>query len=450
MVSRMLSSVSPQSAVIRAPDWLMIVLSVLAVLYSVMPLVEMRLPNAIEALFALTGLYTLFRYGVGVRWSLPVKLMAAGAVIMVVSWLFMIIDHPELARSGPSLEDLLDKFFFLFIALAIAREEKRGLVFLGIFGLFVILMPWLSGGGVSDIMAGFEGVRAGFGINPIRTGLLFGAVFLGLISFAPRLFMRPRFSMFRFLIWAVVLAFCVAIVVLSQSRTAMVALVPGLVIAFGLFLFLSSVDNRQKLKVSIVVVTGFLVLILVAYLAGLSSLIETRFGEETVVIEQIIDGDLEDIPKTSWGIRVHLLAEGINGFLERPWTGWGYRAGEIILDKDGLRRGDGGVFSQVHNTYLEAALRYGVGGAIILFALFGWAVEGCLKAQKRGDMSLDLAVFLGASLGYLMVASLFDGLLFQTEGVLLFNVLMGVVGSFVLFEEKSVRDKEETVHDYAT
>ena len=438
MVHRTLSWLSPPSPSesTKAPEWLLILLTVLAVLYSVMPLLEMRLPNAIEILFALTGLYVLFRYGKGIRWSLPVKLMAATVVLMILSWVFMMTDHPDLARSGPSLEDFLDKFFFLFIALAVAGIERRALAFLGVFFLFVLLMPWLSGDGVSEIASGLKGVRTDFGINPIRTGLLFGAVFLALICFAPRIFLRPRFSLLRLAVWALLLGFCVTMVVITQSRTAMVALLPGLVVAIALFLAMSPVSRRLKLGAVLALIAALATLLWASDRAGLTGLVEKRFGQEAIVIQQAMEGDLSEVPKTSWGIRIRLLAEGMDSFLERPLTGWGYRAGEIVLDKQGLRHGDGEVFSQVHNAYMEAGLRYGVGGALVLLMLFAWALYGSWRSWQDRQMSLDMAVFLGSVFGYFMVANLFDGLLFQTEGVLLFNVLMGVAASYIFYNRR--------------
>lgn len=438
MVHRTLSWLSPPSPSEsnKAPEWLLIVLTVLAVLYCVMPLLEMRLPNAIEVLFALTGLYVLFRYGKGIRWSLPVKLMAVTVVLMVLSWVFMMIDHPDLARSGPSLEDFLDKFFFLFIALAVAGVERRALAFLGVFFLFVLLMPWLSGDGFSEIASGLKGVRTDFGINPIRTGLLFGAALLALICFAPRIFMRPRFSALKLAVWILLLGFCVTIVVITQSRTAMVALLPGLAAAMVLFLVMSPVSPRFKIGIALTLAAALAMFLWASDQAGLTDLVEKRFGREAAVIQQAIEGDLEDVPRTSWGIRIRLLVEGVDSLLERPLTGWGYRAGEIVLDKEGLRRGDGGVFSQVHNAYMEAALRYGIGATMVLLMLFGWALYGTWRSWKDQQMSLDMVVFLGSVFGYFMVANLFDGLLFQTEGVLLFNVLMGVAASYMFFNRR--------------
>lgn len=448
MVHRTLSWFVPPDSTThpKPPDWLMVSLSLLAVLYSVMPLLAVRLPSAIEILFALVGLYTLFRYGKGLRWTLPVKLMAVSVVVLVISWTFMMLDHPDLARSGPSLEDYLDKFFFLFIALVVAGVERRALIYLGVFALFVLLMPWLSGEGSGEIATGLKGIRVDFGINPIRTGLLFGAVFLGLVCFAHRMFLVPRFSPLRFCVWALLVIYCLTIVIITQSRTAMVALIPGVVVAVALFLSLSPITSRFKVLVLAALIAGSAVALWASYMTGMNDLVEQRFDQEAAVVDQLLSGNVDDVPKTSWGIRVRLLTSGIESFLERPLTGWGYRAGEIVLDKEGLRQGNGEVFSQAHNAYLEAALRYGVGGAVILLMLLAWALRGSWRSWKGQRMSFDMLLFLGATLSYFMVANLFDGLLFQTEGVLLFNVLMGVAGSYIFYQGHDRPDPEAT-HD---
>lgn len=83
-------------AIVSPPAWLFLFLSLLAVLYSVLPLTFWRLPNAVEILFAVFGLYVFFRYAKGIRWSLPVKLFVAVIVIATLSWAGMVLDHPDL------------------------------------------------------------------------------------------------------------------------------------------------------------------------------------------------------------------------------------------------------------------------------------------------------------------------------------------------------------------
>ncbi|RMJ01773.1 O-Antigen ligase [Marinobacter litoralis] len=431
MVDRVVPAETQSEFTDRFPRWSFVSLSVLSVLFTVLPLVEVRLPNAVEVLFALLGLYAFFRFARGVRWSAPVRLMVAAVIVLNLSWGFMLIDHPGLARSGPSLEDFLDKFMFLFIACVLVGSEKKVIGYLAIFGVSIALMPWLSGNGFSEIASGLDGARASFGINPIRTGLLFGGVCIGLLCFWQRIFLKPSFSVWRFVVWSILLCFCATMLLITQSRTAMVAIIPGLLTSVVLGAVLSTFSFRTK-AISAAAGCVFLVIVVAgSVFTGLAEVVEQRFNKESVVVERIIEGDFESVPTTSWGLRVHFVVEAGRGILERPLTGWGYRAGEIVLNQDGLRQADGGVFSQVHNSYLEAALRYGVGGALIVLLLFAWATLETVRCWKQGLMSFDVFVFLMSATAYFMVANLFDGLLFQTEGVLMFNVLMGVAASFI-------------------
>lgn len=416
---------------ISAPRSLLGVLAVLALLYSILPLTVVRLPNGIEILFAVLGLFTLFYYGRGLRWGIPVKLMAASVIVLTLSWVFMLFDHPDLARSGPSLEDFLDKFFFLFIALALGGRARNALLYVALVGIFIIAMPWLSGNGFGELIRGFQGHRAEFGINPIRSGMLFGVVFLGLCCFAGKLFLRGEFSAFRFALWLVLVVYALSMIVITQSRTAMVALIPASLVAVVYFFAAVQLPGRKKKTIAI----GFFGLLLLmgfsGYQMGMSDLVADRFEQESVVVSKLMDGEMENIPKTSWGLRFHFLKEGSEGFMERPWTGWGYRAGEIVLNQEGLLRSDGDAYSQVHNAYLEAALRYGIGGVVIILALFAWVFHGLWKVRREGLIEADMFGFLVVSLVFFMATNLFDGMLFQTEGVLLFNMLMGVAASFI-------------------
>ncbi|MDO6825236.1 O-antigen ligase [Marinobacter sp. 1_MG-2023] len=428
------------------PKPLFALLAGLALLYSILPLTAVRLPNWIEILFALVGLYTLFRFGSGLRWSSPVKLMVASIVVLTLSWVFMLRDHPDLARSGPSLEDFLDKFFFLFISIVLAGRVRNVLVYLSLIGLFIIAMPWLSGDGFEELVQGLHGQRANFGINPIRTGILYGVVFLGLCCFAGKFFLNGRFSPLRFCMWLMLLIFTLMAIVITQSRTAMVALVPALFIGMVYLFAVVRLSWAGKLQLAVVLAFVSLLAIIASYQVGLLALVTDRFESESVVVADLMSGDLSDIPKTSWGLRVHFLIEGSKGITERPWTGWGYRAGELILDQEGLLKGNSDAFSQVHNGYYEAALRYGVGGVIIVFLLFAWGFRGLWNARQAGLVEPDMFGFLIVTLVFFMVTNLFDGILFQTEGVLLFNMLMGVTASFI-FLNRCQRQKVRTDSD---
>ena len=82
----------------------------------------------------------------------------------------MLIDHPDLARSGPSIEDYLDKFAF-FIAIALGGNSKNLTKYLIILTTLIYAVPWFLGDVFSNFLNGARGLREGLGLNPIRTAM---------------------------------------------------------------------------------------------------------------------------------------------------------------------------------------------------------------------------------------------------------------------------------------
>jgi O-antigen ligase len=280
--------------------------------------------------------------------------------------------------------------------------------------------------------------------------MLFGVVFLGLTCFAGKIFVNGGFSPLRFCLWLALMIYTLMVIVFTQSRTAMVSLIPALLVG-AVYLFVAvKLPQGQKPKLAAGLTSVLLLALVVGYQTGLFNLVTDSFERESVVVSKLMDRDLSNIPKTSWGLRVHFLIEGAKGVMERPWTGWGYRAGKIILDQEGLLKGDNVAFSQVHNTYFEATLRYGFGAVIIILLLFGWGLRGLWLARKAQLMEADMFGFLAVALVFFIVTNLFDGMMFQTEGVLLFNMLMGVATSFIFLNKRNQQRAEVDSHDYTT
>ncbi|WP_404368155.1 O-antigen ligase family protein [Marinobacter sp.] len=413
------------------PRALHLVLVGLVFLYSALNLTDAGAVKAVEGLFLLVGLFAFFRYPTGLRNSVPVWFMLASVILLTLSWALMTLDHPEWARSGPALEDYLDKFIFLFIALALAGEVRNVATYLAVVGVFVLLMPWLSGEGWSDLADGLAGQRIGFGINPIRTGMLFAAVMLGLLCFWRRIFSVPQFSLARFVLWAFLLVYAAVCLLMTQSRTAMVALIPALIFAAILVFVISGVSLKKKLSYAVfaVVLSGGVAG--TAYTTGLLDTTVERFQSEAQVVNKLLEGNVDEMPKSAWGLRVQFWVAGAEWFAERPLAGWGYRAGHLVLEQENVVDEGGRSFGQVHNSYLEAGLRYGVGGIIIILGLFVWALAGSYRLWRSGQLPTDFFVFFWVFFCFFLGTNMFDGILFQDEGVLLFNVMMGATGTFI-------------------
>ena len=417
------------------------VLLVLSLLYAVMPFTPFREEaGAAEAVLALLGLWVFFRHGSGLRWITPVKLLTLSIIICVVSWIFMMVDHPGLARSGPAVEEFIDKFLFLFIAIALAGDRRHVMVYLGAIGVAILLIPWTMGEGFSELKAGFAGERTNFGLNPIRVGLLFGMLFLGLVCLGPRFVFGKKQLLLRFSVWLVLVVFSLTCLITSQTRSAWLALIPAIVVGISFFLNFD-LPGRAKAKICSSVVIIFFIILGAMQATGLSDVITKRFGSEMVTIERVYQGNLSEVPDSSWGLRVQMLVVGAQGFLERPLTGWGYHGGEKVLDRYGdIKKGSDGGFGHLHNSYLEILVSYGVGGLLIFLGLLSWGVYVIWKLKLAGFLHQDMYLFLLMALTFYGVAIAFDDDPFTVEGVILFNTIFGILTTYFYSLVKTEND----------
>lgn len=386
-----------------------------------------------EAIFVLAGFWFLVASSNAIRFSVPVLLMIASVIILTFSWAMMIVDFPDLARSGPALEDYLDKFLFLFVALAIAGSEKRALWLIGGVSACVMLTPWLMSDGFSALARGLAGRREGFGINPIRTAMYFSFTLFVAIAFRRRIVLSSNTlvwgKIILFSLFLIYLVFCLTI---TQTRAALVSLAFSFVVCIPLFVVVFNISFKKLLTI-LVGVAAAIMLILVLF--SNSRIVENsaqRFLTDSDVVTDVMEGELGALPNSSWGLRVKFIVIGLEKFSERPFSGWGYRGSEVALSQavaDGYLPHE---FTQLHNSYLEALVSYGIGGLIIILSLFVWVFYRLYLAWKSGYVPRDFLVFFYLFFAFFAVFILFDGILFQERhGPFLFNVVMGLAVSFI-------------------
>ncbi len=413
-----------------AINGLLLVLSVLFVAQMLLPFGKVK---AIDIAFYLFGLIVFFGYAGSLRRSLPAWAMLAAIVQLTVTWLFLLKDFPDIARSGPSLEDYLDKFGFIFIAVVLAGRDRWAMTYLGVLGGLVIAMPWILGGGLTDFTRGLESaIRVGFGVNPIRAAMYYSLALLGLLAFAPRIFLRPRFRWGRFVLWGLVVAYCLLCIVTTQTRGVFLALSVVLVLGFILLITLGRASRGTKAVIVGLFAGVVLVPTLVATSTGVLDKTMNRVASEMVVFDKMEAGNFEAMPDSSWGLRAQFLNIGLERIAERPLVGWGYRAGRMVLSEAGEDEAVLGHYRQLHNSYLETTLQYGLGGLLIILALFAWAVRGGYRAWRAGVMAGDIFAFAVSSITFFMICALFYGLFFDDDpGLMMISVLLGVPASFI-------------------
>lgn len=385
-------------------------------------LFDVDLAKKISLVLLLTGLVSFYYLNREYWFRPPLFLMLCAIVWVIVVWLVASADFPDRARSGPAVEDFIDKFLFIFIGLSLAGSKSREQIFLGVLTFTIIFLPWISGDGSADLLSAFSGKREGFGLNPIRSGML--AAFVLIMSGVVLLMFVTKGGRNPFVIalCGALICWSLLLVVFSQTRAVFIAL--GIILVFGSIFFV--ITHRVSGKALIRSVIGLLIVALLAVVSFQDSAMVKgnveRMSEGMSVIPALFSEDVEAIPQSSWGIRAIMLKVGLEKAVERPVWGWGYRSSTVILDEAKAEGTLSKKFSQFHNSYLELLVEYGIGGLFLLVATLFYLMLILFRLSKVADVDSGLPLGLLLFLSFIAIISLFDGILVQeTPGPFIFN-----------------------------
>ncbi|MCK7568310.1 O-antigen ligase family protein [Marinobacter xestospongiae] len=433
----------------RLPRWLGWLFVVAAFGYALVLFTPLERPKLIDITFLAIGLVGFVRYSPLARGGGAPWLLGLVTLQLVITWALLMLDFPDLARSGPTLEDFLDKFLFLFLALALAGQRRWVAALLGSAAVLILLMPWVLGNGWVDFRLGLAGGRVGFGLNPIRTALYFSVVMLGLMAFVRPLVASPTFSWLRLGLWGGLMAYAAVVILMTQTRGVLLALV--LMLATMAVLTLRSLPRLRRLPLRYWL-GGLCLLVAIGGMVVQSGLLGSnvqRFQSEAGVIDAVTSGDEGlEIPNSSWGLRVQFWQLGVERIAERPVAGWGYRSARYFLEQAARESPQFRGYRQLHNSYLEAGISYGMGGMLLLVGLFGWVLWRCRVAYHGGGMEIGFYLFSVTSIGFVMCCSLVYGLLFSDDhGLNLYTLVMGCALSMSYAGKRRANDAGEAAAD---
>lgn len=427
--------------IISPPPYRWLVL-LFAVAFLATPLLSVDWFESIKIPFYLCGAFVLFRYSAVARSSYPVWLMLLVIVQMTFTWVSLLIDHPEIARSGPSIEDYLDKFAFLIVAIALGGRTSNLTALVFLMAALIFMIPWVLGDGLDDFFHGLSGGREGLGLNPIRTALYLSLVVLGLLAFRKRFFGMHSIVSLGALIWAALFLLCIGTLLMTQTRGVLACLLL-VVFVFGLH---GALKKRRVLlrnkRYTGIALLSFLLILFVGIQTDLAGKNYDKFKRELSTVQTIFEGDLDSLPNSSWGLRAQFWLVGAKWISERPFSGWGYRAGRYVLGQESKTNEKFKDYRQLHNSYLELTVRYGVGGLAIILSLFLWVLYQSHQACKRGNMSKELRNFTFTSVALFMLAANFYGLFFDdVYGLHIMTLLLGVPVSFIYKDLQAKRSE---------
>lgn len=435
-----ISAVSPlpfwqANGLIQPKPWLQVTGVLALLVYAFFGIAHDAIPEKASLLTNLFGLIMLACYGgaingVSLRKSAIVWLALAAIIVALISWLASWILYPQWAESSFKVHRLTSWFAMIPVAIILGgRERNTHLLWLvALAGL--LLSPWIAGDGFAEWQRGLAGERIDFNLlNAQHTAMLFGTATLGLLSFSPRMLTAARCSWLCRAVWLMALTTCIAAVITTQTRGVWAGLIMGLVT----LAVASVIALRQRFAAQRKLIAGgAIVACLLAATAGyftLGNIVKQRMAAEHETLELVQQGEWEQVPYTSAGIRLHTWEEAMNWIAQRPIVGWGGNGRSLIFDHStNLPESIKQRFGHLHNSYMDLMVNFGLLGLILLCALVYWLVSRSLRYYRAGLMSGASIIFCLSFTVFFGVINLFESYLFYDSG----RWVMAIVGGGML------------------
>ena len=440
------------------PPWLNFAGLALIYLYAFSKISFSDAFDFVEAVFVIVLLYGFFRYGGGLRSSLPLWLVWASIAVVLITWISAQLSHPEWAESNPRLEHLARHFLFVLMAFWLAGSERKILWFFGLALIGLLFSPWSLGGGWGEIMSGLQGERIDFGIrNSQHTGILFGLAALFLLVFFRRLVFGGNVWL-RGGVWLAALVFCLYVVFATHTRSvplafavlALIAVLVGLwLLVFRSRYTVALIHHNRVVVATLLLTVSVAAVALTVFFATMDQAGDSgyqRLVDDVEMLAQARSGDLSDLPRTSMGYRVVSWRAALEWFGQRPVTGWGGNAGGLVIEHTEWLRAYIGDLSlgHLHNSYAELLVRYGLLGFSLYLVLMVWTAKGAHRAWKNGNMPGDFLIFFLVFFVFWTIVNLFESYMFYWTGVYVFNLVMAALLSFIWADRQRL-EKDERV-----
>ncbi|MFD2189701.1 O-antigen ligase family protein [Pistricoccus aurantiacus] len=378
---------------------------------------------------ALSGLTALLIYGKGIRNAAAVWLLFAAIGVQLLSWTLGYFHHPEWVADNPQIDRLAKLFIFIGVAWWLGGSTRNTLMVWLLALLGYLATTFVQGDGIKEWITGFGGQRVGFGIrNNQHASMLFGVALLGLIVFFRRFASPGRARVWRIGLWTCLTIICLGGVLVGQTRAVWLSLglaLPCVGIVWLIKQARHSSTNRQHCKPLIIGAGVFLVL-----LGGIGTTfhetLKQRLTKESDVIAQLASGNIETLPYSSIGIRIHSWRAAMEWIEKRPLVGWGGEGRSLVIEHtDWLPKTVKHNYGHLHNFFLEIWVAYGALGFVVIAALAVWVGRATWLAWRGGALPGDMALFGAGFFVYWLVINQFESYNSFSTGVFVHNLIVG-------------------------
>lgn len=361
----------------------------------------------------------------------PVWLFILAAfAISIFIYLWSNIFFPAYAEPYPSTDKLLNLCLFFPVAWWLGGQQKNVFALLAV-ALIGFAIELLLHGSWTEFLRGVSGARVDFEMrNAQHTAIFFSIAFLGWIVFVKRIIVAEegKIKALRILLWLAVMIVLGTGCIITQTRIAWIGVVIALLTVAVIVLMVGRFSPKQIIVGSIVSLA-----IVTSLSIPLSKTISARLGVEQDVIEQLLKGEVESLPYSSIGIRVHTWVEAWQWIKQRPITGWGYAVrGKVIDESNTLPDWLIKQFGHFHNSYIEIWLSYGLIGLAFVTSLVLMVARNVWRTWRSGILPGDIFLFGIAFAVFWLLVNLTESYLLWSTGVYFMALVGGCLYTFPL------------------
>lgn len=344
-------------------------------------------------------------------------------IVQCLSWANSLMQIPDIANSSPHIDRLAKLFLLIPIGIALQGRKNAviGLAICFILGVFIAC--YTQSDFSRQIQLALNTHRVDFGLkNAQYTSMLGGVIFIfsGLGFY---LVNSNRLTIRVFFVLSALLGLVITLV--SQSRQVWLALAIVIALAPMLLFLVGIIEGKKKL------ILGYAAVFLTMFAISQSDYIQNRALKESSVISNVLQGNLDNIPMTSVGVRLNSWLAAWDVFKDAPLVGLGENGiGYVISSSEKLSALKHNIpmysnLAHLHSNHVETLVAYGLAGfSLILFTYF-YISRHCFISRKDSKRHKLIAFFCLSFFIYWLIINAFETFNSRSIGVFAFIMVSG-------------------------
>lgn len=408
-------------------------------IYAFFWLIDLDISRAGESLFILCFVIAwLAEPDKRLKWHRVFLLFLAFLCLQAGVYFFAVERFPEFDQMNAS-RHMAKLFLCIAIAWWVRGSIKAAKYLISIFcvGFFCSLLVHSD---LHSWVIGIQGKRVDFAyVNAQHTAVYFGLAFIfGICWFYRGLAYRKSLAHLSLSLSTTLVSG--AGIIITQTRAVWLAMMVMLVFVSLVAAAWAVRTGQMRLTKPKLSIMAVCILIFVGLGAiFFKPIIAERIDAEKKIIISIFKGDIQDIPYSSVGNRIHTWHYALDKIEERPLTGWGPQSRKPLIDEGPFPGWVKERYGHFHNSYIEITLAYGVLGIALLSLLTLYIMKGVFRLSRSGHHYFYVGLL--SSFVFFAVVNFFESYLIFRTGIYFYVIIGGVGMSFYLFGVNGERKK---------